>query len=311
MTVIVLRTARNRSRAAFTLLEVLLSTAIALMLLGALYSTLNAILRQIQDGREVLDESTVARTLIHKFNTDFAGVLTPVAVVTSTAPSATPATGEASSTASTGASASTSGTMTSAGTTSGTSTATASTAAAETTSVTIVPFQAGAMGDGTNLTLFLCRVPTPPQADNNGLSSDDTPTPADIRRVSWWLTGSGGIARQERQWLLSDDISGQTEPDTSTEIDDIIAPEATDLLFEYWDGSTWQSSWDGSTLGSDMKTPIGPPMAIRVSIWIKQPDSLARGTEGQTKKFTHVIALQTAPGAASTTATGTTSTGSP
>ena len=302
----------RQPRRGFTLLEVLLSTSIALLLLAALYSTLTTILRQTENGRELLDESTVARTLIHKINGDLAAVLTPVPVVASSATaSASSSAAGASGTGATSGSGATSGTSGTSGTTTSSGTTASATPAAtktETSSATIVPFQAGVIGDGTNLTLFLSKVPTPPQADNNGLSSDDTPTPADVRRVSWWLAGSGGIARQERQWLLSDDISGSTEPDTSTEADDTIADEVTDLLFEYWDGSAWQSSWDGTQLGSDMKTPLGPPMAIRVTLWIKQPDSATRGTVGETKKFSQVIAIQTAPGIAGTT-TGTT--GSP
>jgi type II secretory pathway pseudopilin PulG len=53
-----------RSRSAYTLLEVLLSMAIAIMLLGALYTSVGYQLRQAQTGRDLIGQAALARNVL-------------------------------------------------------------------------------------------------------------------------------------------------------------------------------------------------------------------------------------------------------
>jgi hypothetical protein len=76
------------------------------------------------------------------------------------------------------------------------------------------------------------------------------------------------------------------------------------VQFEYWDGSTWQDTWDGRMTNADGKTLLGPPMAIRVHFWLKLPGD----NPGETveKEYRHTIAIRAAPGPAAAAAADTT-----
>ena len=39
----------------------------------------------------------------------------------------------------------------------------------------------------------------------------------------------------------------------------IIASEVVGVAFRYFDGTAWQDTWDGSIMGTDGMTPVGPP----------------------------------------------------
>ena len=62
------------------------------------------------------------------------------------------------------------------------------------------------------------------------------------------------------------------------------------LQFEYFDGQSWQDSWDGTQVGSDGVTPIGPPAAVAITIGLARP-----GTD-EVKTYRHVVAIRTANG---------------
>ena len=134
----------------------------------------------------------------------------------------------------------------------------------EVTGSTAIPFAAGVIGepgDGESgkLTLYVCKVA--------GLNPNlDGVTPADVRRVTYWMTDKG-LARQEVPWVTSERLQVSTdlyledgrEPDSF-----VIAEEVTKVQFAYWDGSTWADTWDGRR---DRRGGLkGPPMAIRVSL---------------------------------------------
>ena len=258
------------ARAGFTLLEVILAVTIALMLLGGLYVAMDTQLSQMDTGRELVENSTIGRAILNRISQDLTASPAPLQPV-STAAATTAA--------------------------SGTTAAASTTTTTATTSTTPpVSFQVGVKGDADRLSIFqarLTRSMVNPQIDPNG---NATPPLGDVRRVTYFLAGSGGLAVQEILQATSDLVDG----DLPTDVDDhtkILADEVKELKFRYYDGTTWQDAWDGSTPGPDGVTPQGPPQAVEISLSVK-----LSGVD-QPKKYVHVVAFQTASGPPSQGAT--------
>jgi hypothetical protein len=85
-----------------------------------------------------------------------------------------------------------------------------------------------------------------------------------------------------------------------------VAAEVTNLQISYFAGSNWNDSWDGSTIGADNVTPIGPPVAIELVVTIK-------GADGKEVTYNHVVAFNAAPGNPTnvTSSSGSSGSGSP
>jgi hypothetical protein len=136
------------------------------------------------------------------------------------------------------------------------------------------------------------------------LSQDPRPL-SDERTVTYWLAGSGagGLARQEIKQVTSSDALSNLAPNVSDEGSFVIAPEVASLVFRYFDGTNWNDSWAGTTAGPDGTTPIGPPLAIEITLGVvvatqdDNPDA-----EKQTKTYRRVVFLPTANGATTPTA---------
>ena len=76
--------------------------------------------------------------------------------------------------------------------------------------------------------------------------------------------------------VTTDDGTNALPPDVPEGSYQLIAEEVKSLQFQYWDGSAWQDSWDGTVAGSDGSTPIGPPPAIAITIGVPAPGSLTQ-----------------------------------
>jgi hypothetical protein len=104
------------------------------------------------------------------------------------------------------------------------------------------------------------------------------------------LEGGGdaplGLARQEIRQATSDDVTATPPDDPAL----VIASEVVGLTFSYFDGSTWQDTWDGTTLGPDSQTPIGPPVAVAINLTIASADKQS------TKTYRRVVLIPTANG---------------
>src|SRR5581483_11171339 len=144
-----------RRRAGFTLLEVLLATAIGAVLLGALYTALNMQLRYSQAGRDQVEHSLLVRTLLNRIASDIRLSLAPTIPPSSSA-SAGSGGGGGSSTGAGGSS----GGM--------------SSSSSSTTPTTAVQINLGVQGQTNQITLYVSRLPTDidPLADNPVLGSD-------------------------------------------------------------------------------------------------------------------------------------------
>ncbi len=317
-------TRRSHRRAGYTLLEVLLATLIAVILLAALYVTLDVTLVRMDTGRDQVGSYGLGRAVVNRMASDLTGVLGPLPPKSGGSGSSSDSSGASGSGGSaspsgsggsgTSTAASGSGTGTAAATGggatasaagsggSGTTTATDPSAQSQ-TPTTNIPFHAGVIGTDKQLTAFVSRVPesmTDPEA-----ALDPTALlPADVRRVTYYLSPDGlGLCRQERPWATADGVWNSADPDLSTADRDVIAPEVKDVTFEYFDGADWQSSWDGSQPGSDGVTPLGPPRAVRATFVLQFP---GRGGEVTERRVQHVVPIRAAVGTYTPPDTGTT-----
>jgi len=269
----------RRSRSGFTILEVILASSIALLLMAALYTAMNTSLGRTDDGRTLVEQTTIIRSVLQRITADISPTLTPVNAKTeadAAAPSATAAT-DTTDPATT--------------TDEGTDMATMSQLVGQN-----LPFQTGIIGDSTTLTIYLSRVPDLSNADVS--TSENSVTTSDLRRITYWLAASeGGLARQELFFLTAESALASTMPNIENEASLVIAPEIKSIQFDYWDGTSWSGSWNGSQPGLDGLTPIGPPRAIAITMEMELPRFSGTSAENRPlKKVRHVIAIPAAAG---------------
>src|SRR5262249_54178667 len=113
-------------RRGFTLLEMMLASGIALLLMAALYVSMEVNLNYASAAREIVDQSELARALLARIAADINGALTPITATKSTSAS--------------------SGTVVTDDTTTMSLT-------------TVTPLNMGVVGDSTLLNLYVSRVP--------------------------------------------------------------------------------------------------------------------------------------------------------
>ncbi len=249
----------------------LLASAIAVLLLAGVYAAFDVTLTQTQVARDQAADADLARAVANRLSLDLSaslGAMPPRSGGGVPTTTTAPATGTTSSSSGTGSTTpSTSGSTTPS--TSGSTTATADEVSdtqdpdAAVKLAADVPFQAGVIGTDRQLSLFASRLP---QFLSDRTADPTAVLPADLRRVIYYIGSNGGLCRQERPWVTADGVRNSSDPDRSTEDADLIAPEVADATFEYLDGGTWQSSWDGSQSTTDGTSVMGPPRAIAVTL---------------------------------------------
>ena len=295
-------------RAGFTLLELLLATLIAAMLLGALYMALSITLQQTSSSRDAVETETVSRGVFNKLSLDLSGALGPLPPKSGgnaagsgggiAAPSSTPSapaspTPSAPAAPTAGSSPATGAAPSPAPTTSDPNapdpnapgaTDNATAAAADYT------FQAGVIGEEKKLVMYVGKVPEAFGHFGSGGSQERS----DLRQVIYWFEPGVGLCRQERPWITADGVRNSIEPDRDAVNTSVLAEEVVDVFFEYFDGTGSSSgTWDGSAAGPDGVTPLGPPRAIRVTLVLAI--SVGKGEPIQ-KQASQVIAVRAAPG---------------
>jgi len=287
---------KRKIRPGYTLLEILVATVISLLLMSALYVAFDVTLSQTDIGRGVVAESDFGRAVFNRMNLDLTlpvGPLPPKSgggiddeADTTTMPSTT------SSTSGTTTGSTTTGTTSSTDTATTTDTASAD---AQSTVAASIPLQAGVVGTSNQLTMFVSKLPGW-LTDRSGVDTGDQQTVSDLRRITYYIHSSGkGLCRQEREWVTADGVQNSSEPDRSTEADDLIAPEVSTMNLEYADGTGWASTWDGSYPSTDGTSTLGPPRAIRVTLTLDLPDNTGKTVQ---KQIQQVFAVRAAVGLA-------------
>ena len=168
-----------------------------------------------------------------------------------------------------------------------------------------IQFNLGLQGDNSMLVLYVSHVPTELDPSWNG---DAVPTVSDLRRITYWLSSSG-LSRQEIKVSTSDDAITGLPTDLPDDPTLVLAPEAQSVTFQYFDGTNWQDTWDGTqTPSTGGNNPQGPPVAIAITMDLARPGSSAESGDVKRKTYRHVIAIPTANGTAqSSSSTSSTS----
>jgi type II secretory pathway pseudopilin PulG len=291
-------------RPGYTLLEVILTAAITALLMAGLYVALRVQYDQADAGRAIVEQSTLAQNLIQRITDDVNQELGPLLPTKANSNSNSNSGGNSNSNSgsggggtgtgsnpnsnspnptsdgSTGASTSNSGTSGNSSTTDGSTTATADLSGGP------VTFNLGVQGSSSQLTLYVSRVP-------RELNGNDAPVLSDLRRITYWM-GSGGLARQEVKQATSQDATVNMPPNVDASTYQIIGERVKSVTFSYWDGTSWQDSWDGTTLGGpNGNVPTGPPMAIRIELQIA-PSGPGADDSKNWKTYRQTVAIVTA-----------------
>ena len=273
-------TPRPTRRRGYTLLEVLLASVVAVVLLGALYAALEVTLVRMDINRNVIVANDLSRAVFNRLTADVSNTLGPLP----------PKSGGDGTTGSAATPAVTATPVATADTTA-TDAAMPDEGGSPATAGVDIPLAAGVVGTDKQLSLFLSRLPTA-LTDLDVINTADVGLPSDLRKVTYYLATDGGLARQEQPWVTADGVWNATDPDRTNEAAEVIAPEVIDATFEYYDGGTWQSSWDGSLTAIDGTSLTGPPRAIRVTLVL---EFAARGVLQQ-KRVSQTIPLRAAVG---------------
>jgi prepilin-type N-terminal cleavage/methylation domain-containing protein len=257
----------RKVRKGFTLLEVLLSAAIGVLLMAALYVAMQVQLDHAQAGREAVEESLLVRALLRRMSNDIAPGLAPALPNTSTTGGNNPTTNTATTTTST---------------------------------APVFNLQ----GDSQRLILWVSRISADLSQwqTNQAVTSDLRRITYWVAGGS----GSPlGLARQEIKQATSDDALNSTPSAIPDEGSYVVAEEVQNVAFRYFDGTAWQDSWDG-TQADASGASTGPPQAVEITLSILPPNSgSSTGPSPGLKTYRHVVAIPTANGA--TPATGSSS----
>jgi hypothetical protein len=260
----------NAGRAAFTLLEVLLSAAIGVLLMAALYVAMNVQLDHAQAGREAVEQSLLVRALFRRISNDVTPSLAAASPANSLQGGQQPAQQNQPNQPNQPA-----------------------VAGATTTSSSSVP-PLNLQGDNGRLILWVSRI----SSDLSPLLTNQ-PVASDLRRVTYWMASTGGLARQEIKLATSDDALVTVPPDIPDEANLVIAEEVQNVTFRFFDGTAWQDSWDGTSSASS-GSPTGPPLAVEITLVVAMSSSQSEtGDTSNLKTYRHVVAIPTANGASS------------
>lgn len=278
-------------RSGFTLLEVLLASAIGVMLLGAIYVSFEMTLTRSDLVREEAARSDLIRNLINRMANDIQSTMGPLpaksgAGYTSYAGEASVLTGEEQLDPEAAAAATQPPPD---GTVIGDEVPDADNL--ETLGENI-PFQAGVVGTPFEMSLFVSRVPMALTLPDAMFMPSGT-LPADVRKVTYYMQPGLGLCRQEMPWATAQGVRntiGVMFPMPT----DLIAPEVVDASFEYFEGGVWIGEWDGANLMTDGNSVIGPPRAIAVNLIMEFPE---RNGQFSQRIIRQVFAVRSANGA--------------
>jgi prepilin-type N-terminal cleavage/methylation domain-containing protein len=282
-------------RRGFTLLEVILALSVGVLLLGALYVSVDVQLRSAQAGRNIVGQGLLARSILNRMDADISATVSlvdPERYRMASSSTSSGSSGSGSSGGSGSGTASTSGGNSMSGNSSSNGNASSNGNTSTTSINDAIVLPLSVQGDSTSLNLYLARVP------REAMPTDPNAIPlvvSDLRRVSWWLT-SGGLAREEVNIETAPDALDNLPPGIPDEDAYVYASEVKNVQFQYFDGSDWQDTWDCTVLGADNVTPIGPPQAIAITLDIAVPQDGKKSDDPPTKRYRHVVACITANG---------------
>ena len=271
---------RSRTiRPAFSLLEMLLALALAMVVLLGLYLTLSTYITNAHIGRDTLAEGETGRSIMARFTNDITNQVG--AQDTRSMPDYSAVTQQAA-------------------TTDPAATPMSGTTPMPMTPVDSVIYNNGIWGDTNSLILSTYRVEKPSGGQVVGQPQGEITS--DLRRINYWLVRSGpetiGLARREIKLATATDIDAGAA-DVSEAEKYIIAREVKDITFEFFDGKSWQGSWDGAApVSAEVNTPMGPPAAVKITVTLRRNVNKALAIDPNVTLpdivYSHVIAVPAA-----------------
>ncbi|MBM3999588.1 MAG: hypothetical protein FJ297_08640 [Planctomycetes bacterium] len=160
------------------------------------------------------------------------------------------------------------------------------------TSTTTLPPVPGVYGNAYQLQIDVSRLPRVDQyqtiLDPNSIALPRIPS--DIKTVTYFVQtpaiGGGqitdplaqrgqanqpavGLMRREVDRAVLEYAIGSGGTESLMRTGDVLAPEITQIEFQYFDGATWYSAWDSDQMG-------GPPVAVDVVLAITPKDAQQR-----------------------------------
>lgn len=286
-----IRRDQHRQRSGWTLLELILSLALSVIVIGLINSALQIYYYSLAKVQSSTDQDQLARALLRRIGDDVratvryekfdgsgfmtlptgtSGASAAISAATSGSSSSTTSSSTSGSTTGPstrggGTSSSTGGTSFGTGTTSGTNSTTDSTMdqsqseEESTTDPATVRQIPGIYGTKTTLQVDVCRIP---RADED--------TTVDVRSTSYFVNttnadkNSNGLIRLERSRASALFSSQNGSEDTSPGI--VLAPEVVYIEFLYFDpiAGAWVEEWD-STVSNNV------PKAVKIIMVIDKP----------------------------------------
>jgi hypothetical protein len=309
---------RRRSRAAFTLIEVILAVGLSTLLILCIASAIDLYRRMTTAATDDMSETRLVRAVFAKLEVDLRDVVPPQPI----AATATTTAGSSSSSSSSGSS-SGSKSGSSSGSSSSSSSSSSSTQSAQGTDPLQYVYSRsvfGLYGDANSLvlnTLTPHPLPLAAQQQTGAQSASQTSSAGpsqiagvhgDMKVVAYFVLGG------PQSPILAAGGSGQMTPDgkeitaglarvegertaigyaietgsTSSLRARVVAPEIESIGFRYFDGTTWQTSWSGATLQS-------LPQAVEITISVGKNDPYNARTQASqdqaSRSYRHVVAI--------------------
>ena len=260
-----LRFHRQSRCAGFTLLEVILALALSFLVLLGVGMAINLHLRMLDKRQNEIEQTQLSRSVLQMIRDDIRGAVQYSAVDTSAleeliagldplaADAAAAELLESEQAAEL--------------------TPEESEAEAVATSA-VPPTRPGVYGDLTSLSIDVSRLPRRDQFMFSSTTGDATDLVSDIKTIAYYIgeteaTAPDGQSIGTQMGLVrrvvdrasaryATDYGGQTDLTTGAQV---VAPEITQILFTYFDGTDWLEEWDSDESG-------GLPVAIKVIVQI-------------------------------------------
>ncbi len=311
---------RRRSRAAFTLIEVILALGLSALLILSIASAIDLYRRMTTAATDDMSETRLVRAVFAKLEVDLRDLVPPQPIAATATTTAGSSSGSSSSSS---GSSSGSKSGSSSGSSSSSSSSSSSTQSAQGTDPLQYVYSRsvfGLYGDANSLvlnTLTPHPLPLAAQQQTGAQSASQTSSAGpsqisgvhgDMKVVAYFVLGG------PQSPILAAGGSGQMTPDgkeitaglarvegertaigyaietgsTSSLRARVVAPEIESIGFRYFDGTTWQTSWSGATLQS-------LPQAVEITISVGKNDPYNARTQASqdqpSRSYRHVVAI--------------------
>lgn len=243
--------------AGYTLLEAALAISISMVLVYAMYSTMAMHYQTVETGREIAEQSQLARAVLDRIRTDLR------ATFTSWQPYV------AQSAATGGTSGSASGASTSTGSSASGSTGSSGSGQSSGVQSDYNPPPGGILG--TDATLTAAVYNSTEDLDFNAAGGQTNPgaSLSDVRMVRYWLATDRNPAPNGKAGLVRERIHRIPDPTLSSgsvySTTDVLAEEVQSIQFRYYDGSEWLTYWDS--------TQTAAPLAVEAQVQMLLPST--------------------------------------